>query len=196
MHSALLEKYITHIKPKVAPTKTACPVLDLACGLGRNGLFCVANNITTVFADRNSEALATIKQTLSERNIRSGEGAEGLNSLANTWLVDFEENLQSDKPDILLDNRYSAILVFRYLHRPLISQIKNSVIKGGYVIYETFTVDQPQFGRPKNPDFLLKSGELVEMFADWEIIHSFEGIKASNTSNNQQAIAQIVARKP
>lgn len=78
----------------------------------------------------------------------------------------------------------------------MFEQIKQATISGGIVVYETFTVDQAQFGRPKNPDFLLKHGELAELFADWQILHSFEGIVDANNDAGKQAIAQIVARKP
>ena len=76
------------------------------------------------------------------------------------------------------------------------SAIKRSVQPGGLVIYETFTVDQPRFGRPSNANFLLQPGELEETFKGWEILHSFEGLSISELSGQQQAIAQIVARRP
>jgi hypothetical protein len=60
------------------------------------------------------------------------------------------------------------------------------------LLYETFTVEQPQFGKPRNPDYLLQPGELSHMFADWEEIFYFEGIKENPT----RAVAQLVARKP
>ena len=79
----------------------------------------------------------------------------------------------------------------------LFEQLKASIKPGGIIIYETFTEQQAQFGRPKNPDFLLKPKELVELFSDWNILHSFEGIKPLlNDDETKQAIAQIVAVKP
>jgi hypothetical protein len=74
--------------------------------------------------------------------------------------------------------------------------IKDSVQPGGLVVYETFTVDQPRFGRPSNPNFLLRPGELENTFYNWEILHSFEGVAISASSGQEQAIAQVVARKP
>jgi hypothetical protein len=53
-------------------------------------------------------------------------------------------------------------------------------------------VDQAQFGKPRNPDFLLKPGELMNWFKDWHVLHHFEGIQ----ENPKRAIAQIVCRKP
>jgi hypothetical protein len=69
--------------------------------------------------------------------------------------------------------------------------MKKALKKGGILIYETFTVEQPKFGKPHNPNFLLILGELGEWFEGWEIIHYFEGIK----DNPKRSVAQIVCRK-
>ena len=39
----------------------------------------------------------------------------------------------------------------------------NSIAPGGMFLYETFAIGNEAFGRPKNPKFLLKAGELLEM---------------------------------
>lgn len=182
MHSSLLTSYLSELK------KLPCesPILDLACGSGRNGLFCLKHKLPTTFADIKEESLFDIKQTIN--NDKSLLDI----SLASFWQVNFEQSGVKN----LTENRYGAIMVFRYLHRPLIEQIKAAVIPKGLVIYETFTEQQAELGRPKNPDFLLKEGELASYFSGWEILHSFEGIKTSDTGDNQQAVAQIIARKP
>jgi tellurite methyltransferase len=186
MHSPLLEKYLGELK------QLSCqlPILDLACGNGRNGLFCLEHKLPITFADIKEQALADIKDSIAHERNTVGT------SLASFLKIDFEQaNLEQINTNPLMKNSYSAVMVFRYLHRPLIEQIKAAVIPNGLVIYETFTVDQAAFGRPKNPDFLLKTGELAQYFSDWQILHSFEGIKTSDTGDSQQAIAQIVARK-
>jgi tellurite methyltransferase len=156
------------------------PVLDLACGNGRNGIYLVSQGQSVVFADRQQAKLDEIARKLQG------------NELATFWAVDFEET--GCNP--LTGHSYASILVFRYLHRPLMAAIKDSVQPGGLVIYETFTADQPRFGRPSNANFLLQPGELEEIFQGWEILHSFEGLSISELSGQQQAIAQIVARRP
>lgn len=178
MHSLLLRDHLTILQQ----LNSHLPILDLACGSGRNGKYCLENNLAVTFADIKAQSLADIKQSLITEQTQ----------LASYWQVDFEQ--KDTKP--LIENSYSAVMVFRYLHRPLIEQIKAAIMPNGIVIYETFTTAQAALGRPKNPDFLLKAGELAEHFADWQILHTFEGIKASNTGGNEQAIAQIVARKP
>jgi len=158
----------------------AGPVLDLACGNGRNGIYLVNQGQAVVFADRQQARLDDIGQELQG------------NALATFWTVDLEETGRNP----LAGRSFGTILVFRYLHRPLMAAIKDAVQPGGLVLYETYTVDQPRFGRPCNPDFLLRAGELEATFYSWEIIHSFEGVTVSESSGQEQAIARIVARKP
>jgi hypothetical protein len=45
---------------------------------------------------------------------------------------------------------------------------------GGVLIYETFMRGNERFGRPTNPDFLLKSNELFEAFAPALSVIAFE----------------------
>ncbi len=61
---------------------------------------------------------------------------------------------------------YNAIICFNYLQRSLFTGIINGLKPGGIVVYETFTVDQARFGRPTNPNFLLRHGELREAFRE------------------------------
>ena len=156
---------------------SSLPVLDLACGKGRNGLALAEQGVSVLFADRSASALKVVEQRLL---------AAGLPG--RVWQVDLEQ------PGARLfgKNSFSAVLGFCYLHRPLFPALKQAVIAGGLVIYETFTVEQSNFGRPHNPDFLLRPGELREYFHSWEIIYQFEGIRR----NPDRGIAQIVARKP
>ncbi len=183
-HSPLLDKHLTHLQHLYATRQSS--VLDLACGNGRNGLFLVEHNIATTFADIKDEALDQITQSLSNLETRKQQ-------LAHCWQIDFEQ----DNTTPLQGKSFAAIMVFRYLHRSLFEQIKEAIVPGGMIIYETFTEQQAEFGRPKNPDYLLKPNELTKIFADWKILHSFEGVVEPSTTNNiKQAIAQIVAVKP
>ena len=82
------------------------------------------------------------------------------------------------------------IVCFNYLQHSLIPQIKDGLRKGGIIVYETFIVDQAQFGKPKNPDYLLKQNELLNLFRDFHCLRYREGI-----IENRKAIAGIVAEK-
>lgn len=172
------------------------PILDLACGKGRNGLYLIRNNFPVVFADCNSDALVSIGKQLDTPEYCEHK------ALAKLWEIDFEDGEQA----LLNGQKYAAIIVFRYLHRPLFESIKQVLCPGGILIYETFTIDQPQFGRPKCADFLLRHGELLEHFPDWEQLDYFEGVVESkvecgtesvaNDKANKQALARAVLRRP
>jgi SAM-dependent methyltransferase len=173
-------KLVLNALPAIRLSGQAGPVLDLACGKGRNGIYLVNRGQSVVFADRQQAALDEIV-----RELRGNE-------LANFWNVD----LEAPGCNPLAGHSFSTILIFRYLHRPLMAAIKDAVKPGGLVVYETYTVDQPRFGRPCSPDFLLRAGELEETFCNWETVYSFEGVTLSESSGREQAIARIVARKP
>jgi len=153
------------------------PVLDLACGNGRNGLVLAPLGILVEFADKSSESLTVVRRRLAKGNLPG-----------KVWQVDLEQH----EDRVFSGKHYSAILGFCYLHRPLFPGLKEALMPGGLVIYETFTDEQQRFGRPDNPDFLLRPGELKTLFENWEIVHYFEG----TLENPDRAIAQIIARKP
>jgi cyclopropane fatty-acyl-phospholipid synthase-like methyltransferase len=94
--------------------------------------------------------------------------------------------------EIKIDS-YSVIICFNYLQRSLIPQMKDSLQRGGVIVYETFLVDQAQMGRPKNPDFLLEHNELLEMFRDFRVLHYREGV--FEEAGKKRAIASILAQK-
>jgi len=154
----------------------AGPVLDLASGAGRNGLYLASLGAQVVLCDRNAEALARAQAHAMEL---------GLHPLI--WQADLEQG-----SDLLPRETFEGMVVFRYLHRPLMASIRQALRPGGLLAYETFTVDQPRYGKPHNPDFLLRHGELLEAFRDFEIIHWFEGV----LHNPTRAAAQLVCRKP
>ena len=152
------------------------PVLDLACGDGHNGIFLASKGFSVVLADRSEEAL---------RQARLNAQAAGV--AVQLRQVDLEQTCVN----LLEGLTFSAVLVFRYLHRPLIPYIKKCLKPGGVLMYETFTVEQADFGKPKNPAHLLNAGELLSWFHDWQVIFTFEGIEGVPP----KAIARLVCRK-
>lgn len=152
------------------------PILDLACGTGENGLFVAGLNLPVMLADRSPEALAVARRSAEDRGLK-----------VQFWEVDLETGSNA-----LQKEYYRAVLVFHYLYRPLIPHIREATRRGGILIYETFTSEQPKYGHPHNPDYLLQPGELAGWFEDWQVIHYFEGL----LEDPRRAVAQIVCRKP
>jgi SAM-dependent methyltransferase len=113
-------------------------VLDLAAGSGRHSRLLLAHGYRVLAVDRDTSALMP---------------ASGLEILA----ADLESG-----PWPFGDRRFDGVVVTNYLHRPLLPLLVAAVAPGGAFIYETFAVGNERYGRPRNPDFLLKPGELLE----------------------------------
>lgn len=170
--SALLVSYVDLLRSDLPG-----PVLDLACGECHNGIFIAQTGAEVICCDR-----------AAERLVEAGRIAQELGVPITLWELD----LEVPGAKVLPEDRYGAILVFRYLHRPLIPSIRKALRPGGWLFYETFTAAHARFGRPSSPHHLLQEGELRQWFEDWEIIHYFEGIE----EDPLRAIAQLVCRKP
>ncbi|MGB9150385.1 MAG: class I SAM-dependent methyltransferase [Burkholderiales bacterium] len=116
-------------------------VLDLACGSGRHALYLASLGLQVKALDRDTSALR------AQRLPRNIEVVEA--DLENSpWPFGNEE--------------FDAIIVTNYLHRPLFAPCIAALKSGGVLIYETFAVGNEKFGKPSNPDFLLRSGELLD----------------------------------
>ena len=90
-----------------------------------------------------------------------------------------------------LGGGYDGIVVTNYLHRPLLPAIGQALAPGGVVIYETFAVGNESFGRPQNPDFLLRPGELLSAFAALTIVAFEQGLVTEPRPAVIQRIAAV-----
>ena len=76
-----------------------------------------------------------------------------------------------------------------YLHRPLFAPLAAALAPDGVLIYETFAIGNERFGRPRNPDFLLRPGELIDAFAALTILAFEQG----EVSQPRPAVIQRIA---
>lgn len=128
--------------------------LDLAAGLGQNGLWLAEQGYAVDIMDISRVALTRARSEMMMRNLR------------NVNL------LQVDVDQIELAHRnYHVVCVFRYLRRDLFDAIRKSVIPGGRVVYSTFNLRYLEEVPGFNRDFLLEEGEILDVFSGWEIIH-------------------------
>jgi SAM-dependent methyltransferase len=154
------------------------PVVDVACGRGRQALAAAERGIAVFGIDRNPEFLAQMTATARERDLP---------------VTAIRADLETGHGLPLAAASCAALLVFRYLHRPLAPQLVATLKPGGLLLYETFTVHQRDLGYgPKNEHFLFRPGELAELFEPLEVIHSWEGHTPEYPPN---AVARLVARK-
>lgn len=128
-------------------------VLDLACGHGRHARFLAAGGHAVEAVDRDAAALDELA------------GVAGI----SVRHADLE-----DGPWPYYGRAFDGIVVTNYLHRPLMPNILNALAEGGVLIYETFMVGNERFGKPTDPAFLLRSGELLELVRKRFAVVAFE----------------------
>ena len=73
--------------------------------------------------------------------------------------------------------QFAGVIVTNYLHRPLLPLLVAAVAPGGVLIYETFAVGNERFGRPSNPEFLLRPGELLEAVRGRLRVRAYEDLE-------------------
>ncbi len=151
---------------------TPSKVLDLACGHGRHAHWFAQRGCQVLAVDRNEEALADIDRVQ--------------NSNIKTRCVDLETGSWP-----LSGEHFDALVVTHYLWRPLWGDLVQCIEPGGWVIYETFSAGNEQFGAPKRADFLLKPGELLNVFKDFRIVCYEEG----QLDCPKRVVQRIVAQK-
>jgi len=59
------------------------------------------------------------------------------------------------------------------------------------VVYETYIVDQAQFRKLKNPDYLLKHDEVLDMFCVFRCLRYREGIFEGPRANARIIAARV-----
>ena len=139
-------------------------VLDLAAGSGRHSRWLLDRGFSVTAVDRETEALRALA---AEKRVQSGPSRRGA-------LEVIEADLEDGSPWPLAERRFDGIIVVNYLWRPLFPAILNALDEGGVLLYETFAVGQEALGRPSNPDFLLRPGELVEVVAGRLTVIAYE----------------------
>lgn len=93
----------------------------------------------------------------------------------------------------LAGQSFSGIVVTNYLWRPRLTDLLLMLAPGGVLIYETFMLGNEVYGKPSNPDFLLRPGELREVVqtAGLREIAFEEGYTASPKPAMRQAICAV-----
>ena len=85
--------------------------------------------------------------------------------------------------------RFDLVLVTNYLHRPILPDIIGAVAPGGLLLYETFALGNERFGKPSNPDFLLRPGELAAAVAGHLEILAFEDLELGRRGRPSSSIS-------
>jgi 2-polyprenyl-3-methyl-5-hydroxy-6-metoxy-1,4-benzoquinol methylase len=149
--------------------------LDIATGKGRNAIFLAERGFEVVAIDISPVALSEARKHADEKH------------LSIAWQ-------QADLEMIELpENAYNLVVNFNYLQRTLVPQLKGALKAGGHIIVETYLIDQQTIGHPKNPDYLLRHNELLDLFDGFRVLHYHEG--RFKDSGEDAFRAGLLARK-
>jgi len=141
--------------------------LDVAAGGGRHASFLAGLGHDVTAIDRDPPAL------------------EGVRCL--------RADLEDGRPWPLAGEHFDLVVVANYLHRPLLPALAAALAPGGGLLYETFMAGNERFGRPSNPAFLLRPGELFAAFGGLQIVAFEQGlVRAPRPAMRQR----LYARRP
>jgi SAM-dependent methyltransferase len=145
-------------------------VLDVAAGRGRHSRF---------FSGRGHPVTAI------DRDISALEASDAIEII--------QADLEDGSAWPLPGRHFGAVVVTNYLHRPLIPVLLEAVEPGGVLLYQTFMAGNERFGKPSNPDFLLKDGELLEAVRGNYSVVAYEARLVSEPS--MAMVQRISARR-
>ena len=147
--------------------------LDLASGAGRNALWLAEHGWDVKAVDGAATAIEILRNKALERSLT-----------INAVVADLEKSTFEIEP-----SRWNLIAMCYYLQRSVFEPAKRGVVPGGVlisIVHVTEPGEEPTAHR-------LRPGELEKYFADWEILHRYEG--NPNDSAHHRAVAEIVARR-
>ena len=149
-------------------------VLDLAAGNGRHTRLMAALGHPVVAVDRDVS------------------GLEDLSGHPAVTIVFFDLEEREFWP--FGRDQFAGVIVTNYLHRPLLSAIVAAVGQMGCLIYETFAVGNQRFGKPSNPAYLLRPGELLNAVHGRLTVLAYENLEV--TEPRPAMVQRIAAVAP
>ncbi len=165
--STFLKKNIDRLPPGQA--------LDLATGSGRNAIFLARNSYQVHALDLSLEAVKKLSKIAKEKSLQINAQQVDLSSFQ------------------IPEGTYDVIINFNFLERSLFPHIQEGLKKGGMLLFETYTSEQVHYGRPRNPEYLLRPNELIKVFMNLHIIYYHERVIKS--AKGTKAIASLLAQK-
>ena len=172
MNTHQSEKPLNWVARFALLVKSGGTVLDLACGNGRHTHYLAGLGYQVTAVDRN---LLGIKKSKNAGKIEL-----------------IETDLEDGNPWPLGSRKFNGIIVTNYLYRPIFPTIINALEEDGVLIYETFSLGNEKYGRPSNPNFLLKPGELLSACSDrLRVVAYEEGIPETSPPAVKQRLCAV-----
>ena len=151
--------------------------LELACGLGANARFLARRGLSVSAWDISAVAIA------------------GLTDLARAEDLPLRAEVRDVVADPPSPDSFDVIVVSHYLERGLAPALIRALRPGGLLFYQTFTVAKVSDYGPRNPAFRLQANELLQLFADLQVLVYREEGRVGDTGQGFRDEAMLVATK-
>jgi SAM-dependent methyltransferase len=169
--SAWVQRFVHLLRPGGS-------VLDVACGSGRHLRWLAAQGFAVTGVDRDEAAMAPLRG-LAEIIVADLEGAA----------ENRPDAAVRPSPWPLAQRQFDAVLVTNYLWRPLWPHLLGALAPNAVFVYETFANGQQHIGKPSRPEFLLNSGELLQVCAGLRVVAFEDGFDDAGGRYVQRIVA-------
>jgi SAM-dependent methyltransferase len=151
--------------------------LDLAGGAGHHAVWLAQQGWEMTLADWSEAALQIARE-------KSAANRVFLEVTRGTAIDVVSEYAGSSR-------HFGFVLVSFFLDREVLPLLPQILVPGGLLLYRTYTEDNERFGNPRgprDPQHLLRSQELLEIYRDMKILHYNETVA-------QKGVAELIAQQ-
>jgi tellurite methyltransferase len=163
----LVERFVADVAPGAA--------LDLACGPGRHALYLAQQGWRVTAVDGSPIAIGILRARARDKQLQ-----------IESRISDLERGYFEIQPEA-----YDLVCGCYYLQRDLLEPMKAGVRPGGMLVAIVHLAGPEQ---PEGTPTRARAGELQSYFAEWEVLHYYEGLPTEGC--HQHPVAELVARKP
>jgi tellurite methyltransferase len=151
--------------------------LDIGSGLGRNAIALAAAGMRVIATDYSERAALALRQSARDRGL-----------MIRPLIADIEDSWP------FRAGSFDLVVNINFLNRGMVPLLIEALKPGGMLFFDTFLIDQVQFGHPSEPEFTLRHYELREMLSAMELLRYREGI-VTYPSGKQAWRAMALARR-
>ena len=169
------------LKEKLSPLKKG-KALVLAMGEGRNAVYLAENGFDVTGVDISAVGIEKCGRLAEERGV-----------VVNSVVADLTDYDMGKE-------QYDLITNFYFFDKSILPRVIDSLKPGGIFIFETYSRDHPKHSKfgPKNPDYLVKPNELLEIFKSLRILYYEDTVTELDEGmhKGKAALIRLIARKP
>ena len=149
--------------------------LDVACGPGRNAVFLAQRGFVVDAVDNSRAGLIMAQRFAVETGVS-----------VNLIFADLDRYT-------IRPGTYDLVINLFYLNREIIPDLIRGLKGGGYLMFESFTVDTFRFMPGKDPSHYLKPNELLDLARGMRVLSFREGTIIE--AGMARATSRLIARK-